>query len=173
MNEANGYHTERNFCFVTSRDRNTTVFPKTSEFTIALPDDYNDVVCVELTAGTVPNLDAVSSEPYLLLDIKELNHIRTSTGIEYFSILSVHKGHSDSFFNLDRSSAAIMPRKFYSPIQKLKSLTIRLLKSDGSALTFGSDSNTLAINQVSFTFEVKTLVKDRVGFDNDFRASAR
>lgn len=164
-----GYHIERNFAFVSSRDRNTVSFPKTSEFSIKLPDDYNDVVSVELTAGTVPNLDSISDEPYLLLDIKELNHIKLSNGNEYFSVLAIHKGHSDLFFNLDRSSAAIMPRKFYSPLQKLKSITLRLLKSDGSPLTFGANGNTLAVNQISLTFEIKTLSKDRAGFDNDFR----
>jgi hypothetical protein len=166
---SDGYHIERNFAFITSRDRNTTSFPKTTHFNITLPDDYNDVVSVELTAGTVPNLDGVTNEPYLLLSIKELNHIKMSNGNEYFSVLAIHKGQSDLFFNLDRSSAAIMPRKFYSPLQKLKSITLQLLKSDGSALTFGADSNVLAVNQVSFTFEIKTRHKDRTGFDDDFR----
>jgi hypothetical protein len=164
-----GYHVERNFAFITSRDRNIAVFPKSTNFNITLPDDYNDVVSVELTAGTVPNLDGVVNEPYLLLSIKEFNHIKMSNGNDYFSVLAIHKGQSDLFFNLDRSSAAIMPRKFYSPLQRLTSITLELLKSDGKPLTFGANSNIDAVNQVSFTFEIKTLSKNRIEFDKDFR----
>ena len=163
------YHIERNFLFATSRDRDIVSYPTTTEFKIELPEEYHDIVCVELTAGTVPNLDNVTNDPYLLLDIRELNHVQASNGCDYFSILSVHKGHSDAFFNMDRSSSAMMPHKLYSPKQRLSSLYIKLLHADGSPLIFGTSGTVDPLHQTSFTFEIKTLKKDRRPFDNDFR----
>ena len=162
------YHTQRNFVFVSSRDRDVTVYPSPGNFKITLPQDgYTNVVSVELVAGTVPNQDGVTADPYLLLDIDGLNHIRASNGCEYFSILSIHKGHSDSFFNMDRSSSAMMPHQHYSVKQRLTSIHVKLTHPDGTPVDFGTDL--LPLNQTDFTFEVKTRENDRKGFDKDFR----
>jgi hypothetical protein len=164
------YAIETRYIFTTSLHRNTTAYPKTSEFRLDLPDDFNNVSSLELVAGTVPNLDNVNLDPYLLLSIDGLNHIRASNGVEYFSVLALHKGHSDSFFNMDRSSSAMMPNSFYSPKQRISSLILKLLHPDGTSLAFGTAGNLLQINQTSFMFAIKTLSNKRpADFDKDFR----
>ena len=169
-NTMEDYTVEEHYIFASSLDRDTSAYPKTSQFKLSLPDQFQNIVSIELSAGSVPNLGSVDADPYLLLSIEGLNHIQSSSGVEYFSVLALHKGHSNAFFNMDRSSSAMMPYKLYSPKQRLNSLNIKLLHSNGTPLTFGADGNLLQINQVSFTFCVKILRNKRRSFDKDFRA---
>jgi hypothetical protein len=145
------------------------IFPNPSEFKIVLPQEYHEVSSIELVSGSVPNQNNVILDPYLLMSIEGLDHLKSSSGRDYFSTLSLHKGHSDIFFNMDRSSASIMPHHFYSPKQRVNSLNIKLFHADGSALTFGSAGSLVTADQTSFVFEVRTLANKRIVFDNNFR----
>ncbi len=167
------YYVERHYLFVNSLDRDISLYPKSTEFKIQLPIEYREVSSIELVAGTIPNLDNVNTDPYLLLDVStestKLNHIKSTNSQDYFSALALHKGHSDNFYNLDRSSAVIMPHRFNSPKQRLNTLDIKLYHANGTSLSFGTAGSLVKTDQTSFTFEIKINMIKRKMFDTNFR----
>ena len=158
------YQIHRHFVFVSSSLRDRDKYPMTTDFKIDLPKEYRDVISVELTAGNLPNLDSISDDAFLFLDVKDLNHIDTCENTDYFGILTLHKANSNNFFTLDKSSTNAMPITFRPPKQKLSNVYIKLFHPDKTPVDFGSEASNVSINQLiqtSFVFEIKTRILKR------------
>lgn len=162
------YEFDRHFVHVTSNVRNLDSYATSAHFKVDLPDVYRDVVSVRLLNGIFPNLDGIASDAFILMDIAELNHISSTLGKKYFSIMSLvpHTGPSP-FVNLNKQSCDDQGVRFKPVKGKLSSLTIQLRHSDGTPVSFPTETSVDLRNQISLTFEITTRVRQRNNIDKD------
>ena len=168
------FEAKRNFVLVSSANRDRALDSDPASFKIKLPQTFRDVVSANLISGVFPTAGGVGDSGYILLDIPELNHIESTDGNKYFSLVSLQNGAAPGFFNLDKGTS-IMPADFTPAKNKLDALTIRLRHPDGSAVHFGNEVVTAAINaaiQTQLTFEIVTRVPKRINIDRNVRTSA-
>jgi hypothetical protein len=154
----NKRESRKEYVLVNSSDRNLEQYPGTAYYTVLLPKTYQNVTSIQLSSGNVPNLDGISSEPYLYLSLgPDIDHIQTTDNSKYFGILALHTANSQNFFSLDKSSTNNMPRKFYPPKTNLQKITIRITRPNGNLVNFGTDTSSInyAI-QTNFVFIIKT-----------------
>jgi len=166
------YEYEKTFIFITSEDRDRSLYPSPANFKIDLPECLCNVKSVSIAGGTLPNLDGISADPFLYLDIPELNHITTTSNDKYFGILSLHTGNTVNFFNLDKSSTNVMAHTFTPVKQTVKSIHVRLYHPNHTSVNFGTQSELDALDytkQTTFVFQVITRKKKRLNLESDYR----
>jgi hypothetical protein len=163
------YELENNYIKVSSADRDRSVFPGTAKFKVRLPYEYKDIYSISLSAGVLPNLDNISTEAYTYLKIQGLDHIKLSDGDDVFGVMILHTANTNNFYNIDKSSTNMMPRRFIEPKQRLSEISIELLHPNKTPINFGTEGTSGSVNQTiqtSFTFEIKTIRKLKT-FNND------
>jgi hypothetical protein len=64
---------------VSSRDRDTTNYPNVNNYSIQLPQEFRNISQIELIQAIIPSANNVAAEPYLLLNISELNDVMISS----------------------------------------------------------------------------------------------
>jgi hypothetical protein len=163
------YRVHNNYIKISSADRDRSVYPGTAKFRVRLPYEYKDVYSLSLSAGILPNLDNISTDAFTYLKIQELDHIKLSDGDDVFGVMILHTANTTNFYNIDKSSTNMMPRRFIEPKQRLSEISIELLHPDKTPVNFGTEGSTGLVNQAiqtSFTFEIKTIRKLKK-FHND------
>lgn len=161
------YEKKTHFVFITSKNRNTTLFPNISQYAVELPSEFKNIHSIELIQGLVPNVNNVTQEPYLLLKIDEINDVMISNDpniAESFAFLTMASPcTSDGYFiALDKKIHENTPKIFYTPKASLQKLTISVTKHDGALFNFGSDSSPPNKSlQHTFVFRIITLEKKR------------
>ncbi|KAJ3221897.1 hypothetical protein HDU81_010271 [Chytriomyces hyalinus] len=159
---AKPFEIKRNFVIISSADRDRTRFPDSASFDVKLPDMYRDVVSMALYGGTIPNINHVGSDAYLLLDMgSDLSHLRSTSGQDWFAILGIMRHPNASYLNLDKSNIDDLPIQFRPPRDKLDKVSISLKHPDGSQVYFGSEPPTGPPNplqQVTYIFEIRTRI---------------
>jgi hypothetical protein len=166
------YEEIRRYCHVASKDRDRSLYPSPANFKIELPECFCDVYRISIAGGTLPNLDNIDADPFVYLDVPELNHIQTTSMDKYFGVLSLHSGNTSSFFNLDKSSTNLMPLIFNPIRRELHQLHIKLFHPNGTAVNFGTQTELDVLDftkQATFVFEIVERRKKRVGLDSDHR----
>ena len=166
------YESIRQYCHIASKDRDRSLYPSPSDFKIDLPECFCDVYRISIAGGTLPNLDGIDADPYVYLDVPELNHIHSTSRDKYFGILSLHSGNTASFFNLDKSSTNLMPHIFTPVKRELRQIHIKLFHPNGTPVDFGTQTELDALDyskQTTFVFEIVERRKKRVGLDSDHR----
>src|SRR5947209_18346408 len=58
---------ERVFFVVTSLSRDKSIYPDAASFRVTLPEEYTEVLSVELSAGVIPNKGGIIQDGYVLL----------------------------------------------------------------------------------------------------------
>lgn len=171
------YEIERHLLHVSSQYRDRAAYPDPGFFKVEIPGGYRDVVAVELVAGTLPNQPGLVTNPYLLLDMGQMNQVRSLNGNTYFAVVNFFNHISNTtFLTLDRSQTEGKPSLFKPPKQSLNDLTIRFLYPDGTQVTFGDEPVGQLMNyqkQVSLVFNIHTRVRRRIGIDRDSRSIPR
>ncbi len=132
---------------VSSNDRDSTNYPSTSRFQVAIPTVKN-VKAVEFIGGVVPDKNSVTSEPYLILTIEELMHerlIATNRFLEKsFAVLMLSPPNTPgTFASIDTSLSEKMVYSTTSGNINLNKLTINILKSTGELFDFGGNYQTM------------------------------
>jgi hypothetical protein len=150
------------FC-VNSSDRDTSKYPKVNSYRIDLNDTFKNITSIEIISGSVANKNSVQNFPYLIVKLDSLDH---ST----FSNVNVNKGFALLYLKAT-SGAHVNPelgclqRNVFlpkTPIASLKSISIKLLKPDGTLFDFGEASaNTDVEFSNSFVFKIITREKNR------------
>lgn len=166
------YETKRKFLVVTSSMRDRTQYRDPAYFKINFNEPFLDVVSIELSAGTLPNLGDISTVPFLWLDIPELNHINGADGTKYFGVLGLQYHPNRNYFNLDKSNTNDMPCTFEPIKSRLSAFTVQLRYPDGRLVTFGDDDPDMPSDmsrQMQLTFEIRVRVRKRIGIDKDVR----
>lgn len=164
---------------INSADRDRSKWPSTSHFQIKFIDDapgqpngvtgkqYRNIQSVKLLSATIPQLNNVLDQPYLLLQVDEVQ------GMYDASTLPVSRAFSKLHFEptpgpapilrLDRGVGDPLTREFWpTPLASLDRLTLSIRTYNGDVFSFGTDGGddidpTL---QTSFTFEIRNYVVD-------------
>ena len=151
------YHNISRFFIIESKDRDRSLYPSPADFKIDLPQYCNNITRISITGGTVPKLDNVDLDPYLYLDVPELNYISSTSNNTYFGILSLNSFNTAQFLNLDKSCTNLMHNIYIQPKLELRSIHIKLLHPNGDPVDFGTQTDTDVLDyskQTSFIFEV-------------------
>lgn len=161
------YEKKTHFVFITSKNRNTTLFPNISQYAVELPSEFKNIHSIELIQGLVPNVNNVTQEPYLLLKIDEINDVMISNDpniAESFAFLTMASPCTSdgSFIALDKKIHENTPKIYNTPKASLQKLTISVTKHDGTLFDFGADTSPPNKSiQHTFVFQIVTLEKKR------------
>lgn len=161
------YEQKTHFIFVTSKNRNTTLYPSISSYAVEFPQELKNIRSIELIQGIIPNVNNVTQEPYLLLKLEEIKDVVISNDpdiAESFAFLTMASPcTSDGYFiALDKKIHENTPKKYDTPKASLQKLTISITKHDGTLFNFGSDSSPPNKSlQHTFVFKIITLEKKR------------
>ena len=124
---ANNYMYEQRYVSIHSNDRDLIKYPKSSDFEIELPQDYQNVISTRLHSWTMPsNYNVFSLENYnVIMTFKLLNLYNPGTNI--FKDAS-YQAVSEAFYaalsyNQDKNYAPIIEQGFYNPEQMAIELT--------------------------------------------------
>jgi len=143
--------------FVSSAQRDTVAYPSSSDFVIHLQNELKLVTSVELLKSIVPNQNNVSDEPYLILDVKELNDDTfENNGSEGFAMLPTG---TTAFVNNTGNENDIV--HFRTP-KDIFRFTIKIKDVSGNAFDFGNSGTTTLASQPAFLFRITQLVPGTV-----------
>ena len=152
---------------VSSADRDSSVYPCSSNFMLELPKEYKNIYSIELIQAIIPDQNNVKSEPYLLLSIDELDKKPVD---------AIDKSTSDSFAILLLNNPPLVPGTFISidntihqntvlyypttPKAKLSKMSIKITDVDGNIFDFGGDGTTTKGYQSTFVFKIVQLERN-------------
>lgn len=158
------YEKRVHYLVISSADRNVSLYPSSSNFTIDIDDSlYKNIVSIELIQSTIPDKNFVQSEPYLLLNIEEFksNNVMYSLNkpiSDSFAILLMSPPTTaGSFIQLDKRLHENTPIVFQTPKSKLSRFTITVTDADGNIFDFGGSGSTAKATQVTFALKIVTL----------------
>ena len=160
------YDTITHYLVVSSRDRDTTVYPSPSQYTIHLQDEFKNVTSMELIQAIIPDKNSVTAEPYLLLKIDEIEEVMHSNDrniSDAFAILQMADPvTTGGFIQIDKRIHENVIAYFTTPKSALSKLSINITDLSGTHFNFGSDSPApLKALQNTFVFKIETREKKR------------
>ena len=153
------------FLKVSSSDRDATVHPSGSSFSIDLPKEYKNVYSIELIQAIIPDQNNVTQEPYLVLHIDETES----------TMAAIDKNTADAFAILMLSAPPLVPGSFISidarihentilyyttPKARLSRMTVTITDADGDVFEFGGDGTTAKAYQSTFFFKIVQLERN-------------
>ena len=154
------YQNTERYLTISSKDRDIISYPSASNFVINLDQSYRNVCRVELIQAIIPDKNNVSSEPYLLLNIKELENTMDSNNKELFEAFSVLQLNEPivpgTFIQLLTRIHEHVVLNYKTPKANLSKLTISITDADGQIFDFGGNNSILKAHQVLFVFKVTT-----------------
>lgn len=154
------YIRRKHYVLLNSKDRDTDAYPQPESYTIDLPTTFKNIESVRLVSGTIPDVNNVRDEPFLLLDIKEFNDTyskfhTTSGNISVFDIIRFSDHNTSTKFNYIQPGL----NNFYKPVlAKLRRLSIKIRDQSGALFSFGDDTSFSLTRQNSFVLELTELV---------------
>ncbi len=157
------YVTKKHFLVVSSKDRDVTKYPSSSNFVIGLNNPFKSIYKIELLHATLPDKNSISSEPYLVLNIDELtsNTISSNDTVieKSFAILyPVIPVTSGSFMQLDSKVFEHTGVEYtITPKASLSKISIKITDNDGNIFSFGGDNTLTKDYQCTFIFQITTL----------------
>ena len=148
---------------VNSSDRNTTAYPSVNSYKISFQETFRNIKSIEVVNGSVANQGSPLNNPYLILKVDGLDHLN-------FSNLNINKGFALLYLK-PTSGAHVQPElgvlqrniRYFDPsLASLNSITIQILKPDGTLFSFGETAgNTAVAYSNSFVFKITTVRKNR------------
>lgn len=153
---------------------NRPVYPSRANFKIELDSTVRDIHSVELLGLVLPNLDNILDEPYLILQIDELNGIYAGNPrIPCTAVVHLQNpiaGQNYTHVAACKKVAERSPIFYRPPKAKIDALTIKILKSDGTLVNLGTDVSTpLRQNQVSLHLKFTIDSKDPTSVTKEYR----
>jgi hypothetical protein len=145
---------------ISSADRDVVSYPNGSNFVIELPKEYKNIQSIELIQAIIPDKNNVTSEPYLLLSIEEL---------EKSPLAALDKNTADSFAMLLLTNPPLVAGSFITvdtkihentilfyqtPKAKLSRMTIKITDVDGNVFDFGGNGTRTKAYQSTFIFKI-------------------
>lgn len=157
------------YLFISSAERDRSTNPTTAAFTINLPQRYENIASIQLLGGTVPALDNIDADPYLLLKVPEIENISTNS-VRATAILQLAPHVSAGFYNVDKSCCDSSTVTFVQPKRSLDRLSIRITHPDGTTVNFGTENANDPIDytiQTTLIFRITTLERSRDQIQRD------
>lgn len=152
---------------VSSQDRDVNLYPNVSNYVIHLPKEYKNIHSIEMIQAIIPDKNSVTSEPFLLLKIEELEDTMSSSSrhiADAFGIIQLCSPvTSGGFIVTDKRTYENTVKYFKIPKASLSKLTISITKYDGTLFNFGTDTPNPPNKQFQnwFVFMVVCLEKKR------------
>ena len=159
------YTTRNNYLTISSKDRDTSQYSKSTNFIIDLYTEYRNITSIELITAIIPDKANVQNEPFLLLNIKELDVLNDSNNKQIsdsFAMLQLAPPTlPGTFIQIDKRTFENTVLNFHTPKSRLSRMTIRITDADGNLFNFGGDGTTDKNYQCQFVFKIVTLDTDR------------
>lgn len=164
------YEKRENYLIVSSADRDTSIYPSSSNFVIQLQQEYKNITSVELIQAIVPDKNDVTAEPYLLLKVNEFENTMESNNKQIynsFAILQVCQPTvPNSFLQIDKRIFENVTLNYRTPRASLSKITIQITNSEGSIFDFGGSGATTKATQCLFVFKITTSDSNRTLINN-------
>lgn len=142
---------------VSSRDRNTSIHPNGSQFSVELPKEFKNIYSIELLQAIIPNQNDVLNEPYLVLTVDELDDIMYSnnkTIAEGFAMLMLTPPNGN-FISIDNRIHENTVLYFGTNNKaKLSKMTVKITDVDGNIFDFGGSGSANKLYQSTFVFRI-------------------
>jgi len=146
---------------INSNSRDPINYPKHYDYKLNLEKVYKNVKRVEMISAILPfQPPDILKEPFLSVDIEELNYItfsETPTAHKAFAVLPLKPPTStnDGFINPELGSIYHTALTFRTPLAKLSTLTIKIRDMSGNLYYFGQPNGTTdKAHQNSFVFRI-------------------
>lgn len=159
------YKKRDNYMVISSKDRDLSLYTKSCQFVLDLDNEYKNIISVELIQAIIPDKNNVTSEPFLLLNIKELEPVMESNNKEIydsFAMLQICAPTvAGSFLQIDKRIFESVILEYRTPKAKLSRLSLSITDCDGNLFEFGGDNTITKDYQCQFVFKITTLDTDR------------
>lgn len=159
------YETTIHDLVVTSKSRNLLSYPSSSHYVINLSKEYKNIKSISLVQAIIPDQNAVTNEPYLLLKVDELNNnmdCNDKNISDAFAIIQLTPATvSGTFIQNDNRIHEKSVLYFKTPKAQLSKMTITITDSDGIPFNFGGNNTLTKAYQNVFTFRIVTEEKNR------------
>jgi hypothetical protein len=159
------YEKRNNYLTICSKDRDLVQYPKSSNFVIDLQKEYRNITSIELITAIIPDKNNVQSEPFLLLNIKELDVLNDSNNKQIsdsFAMLQLTPPTvANTFIQIDKRTFENTTLNFHTPKSRLSRMSISITDLDGTVFDFGGDGTSDKANQCFLVFKITTLDTDR------------
>lgn len=151
---------------VSSRDRDMSVYPNTSQYVINFPQEFKNISNIQLIQAIFPDTNNVRHEPYLLLKIAELEDVMVSSDRNisdaFAMILLSVPPQNNTFITMDTKVHENTIKYFRIPKATLSKMTISITDCDGNLFDFGADGPSIVKGvQTTFVFKLTVLEKKR------------
>jgi hypothetical protein len=164
------YDKNEHYLIVSSEDRDVSAYPSSSNFVLNLDKEYKNITCIELIQAIVPDKNNITSEPYLLLKINELENTMDSCNkqiSESFAILQIcNPTVAGTFLQMDKRIYENVILNYQIPKANLAKLSIKITDSQGNIFDFGGSGTTTKDYQCLFVFRITTLDTSRKSLNN-------
>ena len=160
------YEEKVHYLTVSSKNRNITFDPLVNNYIVHFPTEFKNIYSIELIQAIIPAKNNVEIEPYLLLDIEEIQDVMISSDSNisksFAILLLAPPTTSGGFIQIDNRIHENTVLNFTTPKASLSKMSITIKDSDGNLFDFGVNSNTLNKNmQNTFIFKIITGEKKR------------
>lgn len=166
---------------IDSRDRDRNTWPNSNHFRIPLVTGdaspevltpgvrYKNIYSITLLSAVIPNVTGILDEPYVLLQIDEINDVYDSANPHcaksFVKLFFKEVFVSSAYLRLDKGVGDPLVKVYWpAPRASLESITVSFRRYDGTLIDFGDDappeSDPLGDRQTAFTLEIRTFVAD-------------
>lgn len=166
---------------IDSRDRDRRVWPNSNHFRVPLvaPDNdpgvkspnvrYKNIYSISLLSAVVPNLGGVFNDPFLLLQIDEIDDVYDAASVScakaFTKIYFKEVCALSPYLRMDKGVGDPLTKIYWpAPRASLESVTLSFRRADGTLIDFGPDAplpgDPLPDRQTSITLEIRTFVVD-------------
>ena len=167
------------FLSIDSSDRDRSKYPNPFKYTIYMVGTsdqqnvtghrYKNIHSIELISAILPNVEEITNELYIILQIDELRDVGFNSSNQNlqqaYAKLVMHHHLNDNFLLLDADNSRPLKRIYYPSLKgSIDKLTITLKKPNGDIIDLGSDSDPdqppIKDIQNSFTFRIISKIPD-------------
>lgn len=161
------YEEKIHYLTISSKDRDVVAYPNVNNYSIKFPNEFKNIHSIELIQAIIPDQNDVQDEPYLLLQVDEIQDVMVSNDKNIsnaFAILQLASPtRSGTFIQIDRRIHEYTVKYYDTPKAYLSKMSITILDSEGNPFDFGTDTPSPPNKsfQNTFIFKIVTLEKQR------------
>lgn len=150
---------------ISSKDRDVTIYPNVSRYSINLNTELKNIVSIELIQAMIPDKNSVLEEPYLLLKIDELDEVMISNDrniSDSFAMLQLAAPTTTGgFIMIDKRIHEHTVKYFRTPKASLNKLTVTITDAYGTPFNFGEDTPDPPIKNLQNTFVFRVIILEK------------
>ena len=155
---------------INSSSRDKALYPSPNSYVLELPKEYKNIKSIELLDATIPDKNNVTRQPYLLLNIKEIDDVVDSIDTKLqkcFAVLKMDTPVTSGYFiTLDNNCWEKMPKIYRQPKANLSKFTITITDRSGNLFNFLESSPTDITADHCLFFRIITLENSRTNLNH-------